>query len=361
MTLVDNSAISIDATGIQSVMQQSDNVPWLRPDRPYKLPGRSLIRTAWLDELGEILAREAEPKRFTFLERSDRSPSELSLLALPRTRIYGMSHGSAVCCHTAALDCFEFIFVINGMLTSGTGRSQQRIAAGEAVLHLPGGRHCAAWDPGSRAVILRIEPSVLGPYGYDPQRYAEIGRGGPIRVLSLGSGIGRALVGICGQICEEAESATTIEEQTRQEDLLLYAVELTVEGLSNSRVPRSARRFLPPYLKTTLEYVHANLDRKLDIHALAKSSGVSIRTLQQAFAVHFGEGPLMFIRRARLQRIRDELLRADPWETTVTEIAVRWGFTHLSNFSSNYKRLFGESPSRTLKRGRLGTDSAHSV
>lgn len=341
------------------MVQQADAAPWTISGNSYKLPGRSLIRTAWLDELGEILAREAEPKRFSFLERADRTPSELTLLALPRTRIYGMSHGSAVCCHTAILDCFEFIFVINGMLTSGLGDMRQRIAAGEAVLHLPGRRHCATWEPGSRAVILRIEPTVLGPFGYDPQRLTEIGRDSSIRVLSVGNGIGRALVGICGQICEEADSATTVEEQTRQEDLLLYAVELTVEGLADSRLPRPPRKFLPPYLKTTLEYIHANLDRKLDTQSLAGLAGVSIRTLQQAFADHFGEGPLMFVRHARLQRIRDELLRADPWETTVTDIAVRWGFTHLSNFSANYKRLFGESPSQTLRRGRLRTVKSH--
>lgn len=324
--------------------------PWLNAGTGYKLPGRSLIRTAWLDELGEILAREAEPKRFSFLERVGHAPSELTLLALPRTRFYGMSHGSAVCCKTANLDCFEFMFVIDGTLFSGLPGAQQRVAAGEAVLHMPGGRHCASWEPGSRAVILRIEPNVLGPFGYDAQRFAGLGRESPVRLLRLDHGLGRTLVNICGQICEEAERTVGADEQIRQEDLLLYAVELIVEGLSGSSATGCDRKSLPPYLKTTLEYIDANLDRNLDAQTLVRVSGMSIRTLQQAFANHLRIGPLMFVKRARLRRIRDELLRADPWETTVTDVAVRWGFTHLSNFSCNYKKLFGESPSLTLKK-----------
>lgn len=317
--------------------------------RGFKLPGRSLIRTACLDELGEILAREAEPKSLTFVERATRAPSELTLLALPRTRFYGVSHGSAVCCLTTQLDCFEFIFVINGTLLSGTPGQQRRVTAGEAILHLPGGSHCARWEPNSKAVFLRIEPRVLSPFAFGPQRFASDGRDGRVRVLSLGSGLGRTLFSMCEQICDEAEGSCTVEEQVRQEDLLLYAAGWILQRLADPEAAASGGRPLPPYLKTTVEYIYANLDRKLDVRTLASVPGMSVRTLQQAFAHHFRMGPLVFMRHARLQRVREELLHANPWETTVTDVAVRWGFTHLSNFSRDYRNMFGESPSRTLR------------
>ncbi|WP_431934031.1 helix-turn-helix domain-containing protein [Nonomuraea jabiensis] len=38
-------------------------------------------------------------------------------------------------------------------------------------------------------------------------------------------------------------------------------------------------------------------------------------------------------------------------ETTVTEVALRWGFTHLSRFASFYRETYGHAPSVTL-RGR---------
>jgi len=37
----------------------------------------------------------------------------------------------------------------------------------------------------------------------------------------------------------------------------------------------------------------------------------------------------------------------------VQEMAARWGFWHLSRFSSDYRTLFGETPSQTLRRHQL--------
>lgn len=36
----------------------------------------------------------------------------------------------------------------------------------------------------------------------------------------------------------------------------------------------------------------------------------------------------------------------------MTQVAYRWGFNHLSRFAADYRRLFGEVPSQTLRRRR---------
>lgn len=53
-------------------------------------------------------------------------------------------------------------------------------------------------------------------------------------------------------------------------------------------------------------------------------------------------------------------MQADPAGTTVTDIAVRWGFPHPGRFSVVYRRRFGEKTSQTLplKTGR--TTRTHS-
>ena len=38
----------------------------------------------------------------------------------------------------------------------------------------------------------------------------------------------------------------------------------------------------------------------------------------------------------------------------VSDVALRWGFTHFGRFSLEYRRMFGESPRETLKRGSQG-------
>jgi len=54
-------------------------------------------------------------------------------------------------------------------------------------------------------------------------------------------------------------------------------------------------------------------------------------------------------RELRLDRVRRELLRAQP-KASVTEIAARCGISHLGRLSADYKERYGEAPSATLRR-----------
>jgi AraC-like DNA-binding protein len=65
-----------------------------------------------------------------------------------------------------------------------------------------------------------------------------------------------------------------------------------------------------------------------------------------------GTTPMDHIRARRLERVHDELLAADPLATSVTDVAMRWGFGHLGKFAQAYRRRFDERPSETLRRLR---------
>jgi AraC-like DNA-binding protein len=71
--------------------------------------------------------------------------------------------------------------------------------------------------------------------------------------------------------------------------------------------------------------------------------------LIQHFRDFKGTSPMRYLRAARYQKVRETLRRAEP-EESITEIAARWGFSHLGRFSVEYRRRFGESPSGTLRR-----------
>jgi AraC-like DNA-binding protein len=71
--------------------------------------------------------------------------------------------------------------------------------------------------------------------------------------------------------------------------------------------------------------------------------------VQHAFQRHLGTTPMGYLRRVRLERARRELRAASPAQTTVTEIASRWGFSSPSRFTAHYRTAYGELPRDTLR------------
>ena len=62
--------------------------------------------------------------------------------------------------------------------------------------------------------------------------------------------------------------------------------------------------------------------------------------------IRHGAGPAQI---DRLDRVRKELT-GDAVPASVTEVAVRWGFTHTSRFAADYRRRFGVAPSADRSR-----------
>jgi len=63
---------------------------------------------------------------------------------------------------------------------------------------------------------------------------------------------------------------------------------------------------------------------------------------------------MQFLRNLRMEEVRNGLLEpAD--STSVTGEAARWGFLHFGRFSHEYRALYGELPSETLRKSRRGS------
>jgi AraC-like DNA-binding protein len=88
---------------------------------------------------------------------------------------------------------------------------------------------------------------------------------------------------------------------------------------------------------------------RLAITGLCEITRVSERTLQYAFREILGMSPITYLKRLRLHRARKDLRHSVDTGASVTEIAMRWGFWHLGEFSRDYKDCFSELPSETLK------------
>lgn len=97
------------------------------------------------------------------------------------------------------------------------------------------------------------------------------------------------------------------------------------------------------------EYLRCHVDEPISIADLCETLGVSRRTLQYGFQEVLGINPVRYLRAIRLNGVRRELKSGKP-HIAVQDVAARWGFWHLSHFSADYREMFRELPSDTLRR-----------
>lgn len=105
-------------------------------------------------------------------------------------------------------------------------------------------------------------------------------------------------------------------------------------------------------VRRATSFIEEHLAEPLSVGDIARAARLSIRGLQSAFARVLDTTPAAYVRTARLNAVRADLAEAEPSETTVAEIARRWGFAHLPRFAKHYREQFDEQPSETLRRGR---------
>lgn len=105
----------------------------------------------------------------------------------------------------------------------------------------------------------------------------------------------------------------------------------------------------PRPVRRTIDAIQANPEQPFTATDLAGVAGVSVRTLQSAFRQHVGVSPMEYLRQVRLERVHRDLSRADSEEVTVSDVAHRWGFTHLGRFAATYRAMYGTPPSQTLR------------
>jgi AraC-like DNA-binding protein len=113
---------------------------------------------------------------------------------------------------------------------------------------------------------------------------------------------------------------------------------------------RSPAEVTSQVIRRAMAYVEENAEQAVTVAQMAAAAGVRPRALQLAFRRQRGTTPMQYARRVRLERAHRELRAADPTAgATVAMTAIRWGFTHLGRFSTDYRAAFGVSPSRTLR------------
>lgn len=96
-----------------------------------------------------------------------------------------------------------------------------------------------------------------------------------------------------------------------------------------------------------LRKLHAEYDSNLDVPALAKAAGMSVPTFHSHFKTVTNTSPMQYLKSTRLHQARLLMLRNN---LTASAASVRVGYESVSQFSREFKRLFGLTPLREVER-----------
>src|SRR5262245_47598844 len=107
------------------------------------------------------------------------------------------------------------------------------------------------------------------------------------------------------------------------------------------------------------EFLAANHHRALYLTDICNAVGASERTLRASCREHLGMGPVRYLWLRRMHLTHRALILATPEAATVTEIATEHGFWELGRLSIEYRALFGETPSASLRRAPVDPRTSH--
>ncbi|GGY43440.1 helix-turn-helix domain-containing protein [Pseudoduganella albidiflava] len=184
-----------------------------------------------------------------------------------------------------------------------------------------------------RARQLGCEEGLAGLDGAEILRVDPAARGACLRMLSALLDGARE-----GDGCDEASAEATRHRVVDTLLRMLGATSIEAAALKSQQRRRGI-------VAKCRDYLYLHRDRAVSIPELCEHACVSRRTLQYCFEDVLGVSPVVYLRRLRLNAIRRMLRDEPPHARGIGRLAADWGIDNFSQFSSDYKKLFGKTPS----------------
>jgi len=158
--------------------------------------------------------------------------------------------------------------------------------------------------------------------------------------------VAACLSGITDEIASKPGHHYSADEIEAYERCVLEALSLQFSEMKSVERPLSEHESIAFDVK---DFILANLKEDFFINTLAEQFSISDKSLENHFSALFGVTPKKLITMFKLNQAHEELCYANESDVSVTDVAQRWGFSHLSRFSNTYRDVFGALPSEDLK------------
>ena len=312
-----------------------------------------LFHSRDLDETRSTVGRVFKPHDLGVLGRRQKLDAFMDHLPLGNASVNRLCYGADVSIEPGCLE--DFLLV--QMPLSGTAQircGDQKITSTplRASVLTPSLPLHMRWQGQCDQLIVRLERTALeaacsAQLGYALPRPIEFQVG-----MDLRSRQGAAWQALVQFLASSAFSndASRHELIARQVEHLLVTTLLSQHPHNYSQALASpAQTASTHYVKRAEEYILAHYHEPISIETLARQAAISARSLHKGFRQYKGTSPMGFLRLVRLQKVREELVRArDAGQTAhITRVALNAGFTHLGHFTQAYRAQFGETPTQT--------------
>ena len=249
-------------------------------------------------------------------------------------RLARYAPGSAMPPHEHAQPSFNI--VVGGSFLERIGREERRYAAGFVSFCPAGVTHSQQFGPaGARQIICTPRRDWL--------EYLADCRVDLARSPYAGATLFRAL------------GARLLQELHSPRDLSALACEgmvleaIAAFGRSRLEAPGAAAR-APAWLRAARDFLHENACAPLPLARIAQAAGRHEVHLAREFRRFFGASIGEYLRRLRCERAAQLLV--EPRSThTITEVAVRCGFSSHAHLCREFRSRFGLTPSQYRRQG----------
>lgn len=278
---------------------------------------------------------------------------------LPRISLilfeYHCSNGGVVFRAPETRQYYILEYCISGSAVFEQDGIVDHVEADDFVLRHPDSPTSGTLSAGSQHLLVNIDRKLLestlakhlGHISSDKIIFSQR----RFSVRDQGNGIATLLKSLCGNLESEFPVLGEPSVSRQFEDMLCS---LLLNSLDNnySAALRDGESPVPYYVRRVENFVRSQASEELSFADLVSASGVSSRTLHEGFRRFRGTTPMSFLKNIRLEMAHAQLRKVDG--ESVTKVALACGFTHLSKFSIEYRRRFGEKPSDTLRRRQSG-------
>lgn len=326
------------------------------PGPPAPLERHLVLDTDDVDEARERVGRVFCPHSLRLVHRGDRLRARQYAARIGDITLSWLGYDAEVEIVAGPRTSFFSVQLpATGAAEIACGRQQIVSTPAVASVPTPVEQLRMRWDRRAQQIIVKVDETALERYlaqmlGYTPPE--------PLRPrlgLALESEAGMRWPAIHALLLNELALADSGQgshaSRALVQELVMGSLLLTHPSNYSTQLRADRGGAGPRYVRRAMEYASARLDHPLTVAELAEAAGVSVRALQQGFRQAIGCSPLSWLRDRRLERARDELRAAQPGDgTLVTDVALRWGFSHFGRFAQLYARRFGERPSETLRR-----------